>query len=292
MTPALDPLAGHRGHLFGIAYRMLGSAADAEDVLQEAFVRWSAEDRTPVRSERAFLDTVVTRLCLDRLKEAHRARVDYVGTWLPEPLPGGASTEEHGGEAALATAESISIAFLVLLESLTPLQRAVHLLHDVFDYPHEEIARILDRDAATCRKLLERARKDLAARRPRFAPSREAHAALLARFAAAVTTGDVQALEELLAHDVVSIADGGGKVAAAPKPIAGRGAVTKLYVGLGTRLLPRDTEVTLGEANGWPALVLRAGGVVFAVLQVETDGTTIFRIHSMLNPDKLARFRA
>lgn len=271
----------HRKYLFGIAYRMLGSAADAEDMVQETFMRWRAAEPAAVQSPRAFLSTVITRICLDRLKEAHTKRVDYVGPWLPEPI----LTEGDAVEAA----ESISLAFLVLLESLTPLERAVHLLHDVFDYSHEEIANIIGRDAATCRKILERARKDIVARRPRYAPSREAHREMVTRFATAVVTGDASALERLLAEDAVSIGDGGGKAAAARRPLEGRAAVVKLYAGL-SRVYPPETRMEVREVNGWPALVVHIADKTAGVVQLETDGTQIFAIRSTLNPDKLARF--
>jgi RNA polymerase sigma-70 factor (ECF subfamily) len=279
----MDAFEEHRKYLFGIAYRMLGSAADADDMVQETFIRWRAADRAAIHSPRAFLSTVITRICLDRLKEAHTARVDYVGPWLPEPI----LTE--GGDA-VETAESISLAFLVLLESLTPLERAVHLLHDVFDYRHEEIAAIVGRDAATCRKILERARKDIVARRPRYAPSREAHHEMVARFATAVATGDASALERLLAEDVVSIGDGGGKALAARKPIEGRAKVLKFWASL-HRLFPAEATADVREVNGLPALVVRLGAATVGVVHIETDGERIFAVRSTLNPDKLARIQ-
>ncbi len=287
MSSDVETFQQHRRYVFGIAYRMLGSASDAEDVVQETFVRWREADREDVRSARAFLATIVTRLCLDRLKEAHTTRVDYVGPWLPEPL----LTEAYEETDVVEAAESISMAFLVLLESLTPLERAVHLLHDVFDYTHDEIARIVGRDPATCRKLLERARKDLVARRPRFAPSKEQHRSMLAQFAAAVISGDAAGLEQLLAADVRSVSDGGGKAVAARKPLEGRAAVARLYGGL-ARLAPEDTSVEFLEVNGWPALVVRVGATPVSVVQLETDGVTIYAVRATLNPDKLSAFEA
>lgn len=280
----LDVFDEHRRHLFGIAYRMLGSAADADDMVQETFIRWSAADHAEIRSPRSFLSTIITRVCLDRLGEAHRTRVDYVGPWLPEPL----LTEEANDTDVVEKAESISLAFLVLLESLTPLERAVHLLHDVFDYSHEEIASIVGRDVAACRKTLERARKDLVARRPRFAPSQDAHRALLTRFATAVATGDTSALQSMLAKDACSFGDGGGKATAARKPIVGRDAVVRLYGNL-ARLMPTDATTEIRQINGWPAVVIRTGAGIVAVVQIETDGEAIFAIRSTLNPSKLER---
>lgn len=274
----------HRKHLFGIAYRMLGSAADADDMVQEAFIRWEATDRSVVTSPRAFLSTIVTRACLDRLKNAHVARVDYVGTWLPEPI----RTEGDEAIDVVETAESISQAFLVVLESLSPLERAVHLLHDVFDYTHEEIAGIIGRDAATCRKLLERARKDLVARRPRFAPTKEAHREMVARFAAAVVKGDVSALERLLVDDVLAASDGGRKAVAMQKPMVGRTAVARFFGGLAGRAAA-DGSFSIMEINGWAAIVVRVSGRPFSVIQLETDGQAIYAVRSTLNPDKLSR---
>lgn len=274
----------HRKHLFGIAYRMLGSAADADDMVQEAFIRWEATDRSVVTSPRAFLSTIVTRACLDRLKNAHVARVDYVGTWLPEPI----RTEGDEAIDVVETAESISQAFLVVLESLSPLERAVHLLHDVFDYTHEEIAGIIGRDAATCRKLLERARKDLVARRPRFAPTKEAHREMVDRFAAAVVKGDVSALERLLVDDVLAASDGGRKAVAMQKPMVGRTAVARFFGGLAGRAAA-DGSFSIMEINGWAAIVVRVSGRPFSVIQLETDGQAIYAVRSTLNPDKLSR---
>lgn len=285
----MDAFEEHRKYLFGIAYRMLGSAADADDMVQETFLRWRDADRATILSPRAFLSTVITRICLDRLKEAHAKRVDYVGPWLPEPLATAELTAPPGASEAMEAAESISLAFLVLLESLTPLERAVHLLHDVFDYSHDEVASIIGRDPATCRKILERARKDIVARRPRFAPTKEAHREMVARFAAAVATGDATSLERMLATDVCSYADGGGKrPGAATKPVIGLETVVKLYAGLHKRF-PADSTTEIVDINGWPALVLRVHGKTEGVVQLETDGETIFAVRTTLNPDKLLR---
>jgi RNA polymerase sigma-70 factor, ECF subfamily len=279
-----DAFEEHRRYLFGIAYRMLGSAADADDMVQETFVRWQHADKQEIRSVRAFLATIVTRICIDRLKEAHTTRVDYVGSWLPEPLV----TQGHDDTDAMEHAESISQAFLVLLESLSPLERAVHLLHDVFDYSHDEVAEIIGRDPAACRKLLERARKDIVAKRPRFAPSKESHRNMLGHFAAAVMSGDATALEQLLVEDVRAFADGGGKATASRKPIHGRAAVAHFYGSLARRA-PEDTAVEILEVNGWPAIVVRIRSKPFSVIQLETDGIAIHAIRATLNPDKLAR---
>lgn len=278
MEPAVDAFETHRGHLFGVAYRMLGSATEAEDVVQEAFLRWQTAPRDQVRSERAFLTTVVTRLCLDQLKSARAQRETYVGPWLPEPVRTDAQVDP----------ETISVAFLVLLESLTPLERAVYLLHEVFDYAHAEVAQMVGRDEATCRQILHRARAHVLARRPRFAPSKEAHARLLTGFMGALQSGDLDGLKRLLADDVVSYSDSGGKTHAARKPVRGADAVARLYLGL-TKKAPAGATVELAEVNGWLALVVRVDGGVFDVITLESDGERIHAVHSVLNPDKLGR---
>ena len=248
-------------------------------------MRWQAADKSDVRSVRAFLATILTRICLDRLKEAHTTRVDYVGPWLPEPL----LTEGDGDADAVEAAESISLAFLVLLESLTPLERAVHLLHDVFDYSHDEVANIVEsgrrglpQDPRARAEGHRRAATALRSEQGGPSPS------MLAHFASAVMTGDASALEQLLVDDVRAFSDGGGKANAARKPIEGRVAVARFYAGL-ARLAPEDTTVEILEVNGWPALVVRVDSKPFSVVQLETDGTAIHAIRSTLNPDKLAR---
>jgi RNA polymerase sigma-70 factor (ECF subfamily) len=286
MIPAMDAEAhafeAHRAALASIAYRMLGSASEAEDVVQEAWLRWQTTPHEEIRSARAYLSKVVTRLCLDRLKSANARRETYVGPWLPEPVR--TSTDDE----PLALAESISLAFLVLLESLGPVERAVYLLHEVFDYGHAEVAEIVGRDEVACRQILHRARKALAARRPRFAPSKEAHHRMLGAFAAACASGNAAALEGLLAEEITSWGDGGGKAFAARRPLHGRHQVARAWVGV-YRTAPPDTVVAVEEINGWPALVVRVGGKPAGVVSLETDGEQIFAIRSVVNPDKLAR---
>ncbi len=211
-----DAIARYRPLLFSIAYRMTGSALDAEDLVQEAFLRWQGADRAAVTDHKAYLTTVVTRLAIDHLRAARARREEYVGPWLPEPI----ATDGDGAVAGLddqaALAESLSLAFLVLLESLTPVERAVFLLHDVFAYPFDEVARIVDKSAATCRQIAGRARRHVRERRPRFAPSPAEHADLTRRFVRACTDGDLDGLLTLLADDATAWADGGGKAPTAP----------------------------------------------------------------------------
>jgi RNA polymerase sigma-70 factor (ECF subfamily) len=263
-----------------IAYRMLGSFAEAEDIVQDAWLRWRDTPRDAVLSERAFLATVVTRLCLDQLKSARVTRETYVGAWLPEPVRTDTQVDP----------ETISLAFLVLLESLSPLERAVYLLHEVFDFSHAEVARMVGKEEPACRQLLHRAREHLQARRPRFAPSRQAHERLLGSFLSACMSGDLDGLKHLLAEDAVAWADGGGKVrGAAPNPIHGAESIARLYVGIAKKA-PASLQTEIREVNGWPALVLRVDGALFDIITMETDGERIHAIHAILNPDKLARF--
>ena len=265
--------------MLAIAYRMLGSAAEAEDVVQEAWLRWQATGREAVRSERAFLSTVVTRLCLDRLKSARASREQYVGPWLPEPVRTDSQVDP----------ESISLAFLVLLESLSPVERAVYLLHEVFGYSHAEVAEMVDKEEATCRQILHRAREHIHARRPRFAPSKQAHERLVTGFMSACVSGDLDGLQRLLAEDVTSWADGGGRVrGAALKPVRGANDVARLFLGL-MKKAPAGITPELADVNGWPALVLRLNGAVFDVISFETDGERIHAIRSVINPEKLSR---
>jgi RNA polymerase sigma-70 factor (ECF subfamily) len=278
---AAETFEEHRKHLFAVAYRMLGSSAEAEDIVQDAWLRFQEADMAAIGSARAWLSTVVTRLCLDELKSARARREEYVGTWLPEPV----RTE---GEP-LAEAESISLAFLVLLESLTPAERAVYLLHEVFDYSHAEVAAIVGKEEAACRQLFHRARARVVERRPRFAPSREQHSQILGSFLQAVSAGDMSGLQSLLAEGVVTYPDGGGKVHAAKKPVLGGTAVARYLVGIVRKSQVDLKGVEVASVNGWPALVLREGGRATLVLGIETDGAKIHAVHIVVNPDKLAR---
>src|SRR5712692_3189015 len=220
----MDEFETHRPLLFGIAYRMLGSVSDAEDILQDAYLRYAAVPRDSIQAPRAFLATIVTRLCLNALQSARARRESYVGPWLPEPL----LTDNHTANGLVEDAESISMALLVLLETLTPLARAVFLLREVFDYDYREIGEIVDHDEAACRQIFSRARKELASQQRRYRPSAEAHRRILASFTRAVSQGDMEGLTATLSADVVLWADGGGKArGAATRPVHGRDAVAK-----------------------------------------------------------------
>jgi RNA polymerase sigma-70 factor (TIGR02957 family) len=279
-----------RPRLFSIAYRMLGSASDAEDVLQDAWVRYAAADTSTIRSPQAFATTIVTRLCLDRLKSARATREQYVGPWLPEPV---LTREMDSPEATLERAESVTLAFLVLLEKLSPEERAVFLLKDVFDYDHAEIGEILGISSANSRQLLHRARTALAQGRPRRAGTPGSRRAMAERFAQAFATGDAAALASMLASDAGMWADGGGKATAARRPLLGREAIVTFLVGI-HRIgeasgLIRDASLVIEDVNSEPALILRVGARLESifVLSVEDDAITGIRV--VRNPVKLVR---
>jgi RNA polymerase sigma-70 factor (ECF subfamily) len=263
--------------LFGIAYRMLGSAADAEDIVQEAGVRWLKRGSEPVRSPRAYLATVVTRLCLDELESARARRVTYTGPWLPEPV----IVDES---AALEQADSLSLAFLVLLEELTPPERAVYLLHDVFGYSFDEVAQSLGRSAGACRQLAVRARQHVELRRQRFDADLEHGRELTDRFLVACGTGDLSGLLELLADDVVVWTDGGGKVRAAMRPVVGSSRSSRFLLNVAKRATGESRAAIL---NGQPAtLFVHNGSVVIALVLDIVDGL-IVGVRVVTNPDKL-----
>ncbi|MGI8855597.1 MAG: RNA polymerase sigma-70 factor [Thermomicrobiales bacterium] len=273
----------HRPLLFSIAYRMLGSAMDAEDVVQEAFLRWRQRDATAVASPKSYLTTVVTHLSIDYLRSARVRREEYVGEWLPEPLV----TDESAIDAdPVALAESLSLAFLMLLERLTPIERAVFLLHDVFAYPFDEIARIVGKSSANCRQIAHRARRHLGTGLPRFVSHREEHERLTNQFMRAWADGDVTALLALLADDVTVYSDGGGKVLAARRPIAGADRVGRLFAGLAAKA-PPEFALRTATINGQPALIGELSGRPFGVYALEVAGGRIRAIRIVLNPDKL-----
>lgn len=274
---SLDDFESQRPLLLAIAYRMLGSVAEAEDTVQDAYLRWrAAAAKDEVQSAKAYLVTVVTRLCLDHLKSAAVQRESYVGTWLPEPMRTGEGVDS----------ESISMAFLVLLETLSPAERAVYLWREVFDYTHGEIAAVLSKDEPACRQIYHRARAHIVAKRPRFSPTREAHRLLLVQFMQACTRGDLEGLERLLASDVTVWADGGGKASAALKPVHGREHAARLLIGLAHKL-PEAITVEILDINGAPSLVVKEGEQVSFVLILETDGQSIVGVFTVRNPDKL-----
>jgi RNA polymerase sigma-70 factor (ECF subfamily) len=277
-----------RPYLFSVAYRMLGSATEAEDVLQDAWLRASAAPGE-TRSDRAWLTTVVTRLCLDRLKSARASRERYTGIWLPEPVP---TAGVSGPEETMLRHESITLAFLVILETLTPAERAAFLLREVFDYGYDEIAAILDASEAACRQWVHRAAERLRGWRSRFRPDPARQREIVQRFLSAVEKGDLAELHGVLSQDVVSMADGGGKAAAGLNALHGPEVVGKLFVGIWRRrtTAPVDYRLEWSEANGECALLAFVEGRLDTVFVFSTDSERITDIHVLRNPDKLAWF--
>jgi RNA polymerase sigma-70 factor (TIGR02957 family) len=274
-----DPFVAHRSLLFTVAYEMLGSAADAEDVLQESWLRWAGVDHSQVRDPRAYLIQVVTRQALNRLRTLSRSREEYVGEWLPEPLLTSPDVAED-----VELAESVSIAMLTVLETLGPVERAVFVLREVFEMPYGEIAEAIGKPAVTVRQIARRAREHVAARRPRVRVSRSEQQAVVERFLAALRTGRLQDLMEVLAPDVVLIADGGGLAAAVLAPVHGADRVAKV-LGRASHFAFASAAVWL---NGAPAGRIEVAGEPAAVSLVVEDGR-VTRVYLVRNPRKLTR---
>jgi RNA polymerase sigma-70 factor, ECF subfamily len=282
----------YRGLLFSIAYRMLGSVADAEDMLQETFIRWQGAPEEDIRSARAYLVTIVSRLCLNQLQSARVQREEYVGQWLPEPVVTGPGSDPV---ELLRVDESLSMAFLVMLERLTPMERAVFLLREVFEYEYAEIASILNQSESNSRQVLSRAKRHVADLRPRFHASQQDKRDLLERFVQATATGDLQALIALLASDVVLHSDSGGKGVGAPNLIRGAHNVARGAVGALQKLYPKNLTYRVAEINGEPGIVSYMNGEPYSVLTLDVREGGIQAIYVVTNPEKLAhmpKFRA
>ena len=271
--------------LFSIAYRMLGSVMDAEDVVQDAYLRWREGPDADVRSPRAYLATIVTRLAINHLRSAKTNREAYVGPWLPEPL-----VTEHAPDpsSSLELAESLSMAFLVLLERLSPIERAVFLLYEVFDFEYAEIARIVDKSEANCRQILTRAKKHVGASRARFEVDPRQAASLTTRFTQAAGAGDMDGLLAVLAEDITLWADGGGKArGAALKPVRGAAAVARFVIGVMRRFVPSESTVRPAEINGQPGFIAYVTGRPLAALVFDIRDDRIHAVYVIGNPDKL-----
>ena len=281
MTARTADFERHRSLLFSIAYRMLGIVAEAEDVVQEAYLRWREVPEGEVRSPKSYLSAVVTRLSIDRLRSARRE--EYIGPWLPEPLISDRA-EELAAHDELD--ESLSMAFLVLLESLNPVERAVFLLREVFDYDYEEISSIVRKSEANCRQIARRARQSVAARRPRFERSLEKEKMLTERFVEACMSGDMEGLLELLSEDVTLWSDGGGKVAAAPYPIHGPEKVARFLVGV-LRTVPPGFFAHPARVNGGPGAIGYVDDHPTGVVALDVAEGRIRRVRIVVNPDKL-----
>lgn len=271
--------------LFGIAYRMLGSIADAEDVVQDAFLRWQRSDRTGIASPQAYLSSIVTRLCIDHLRSARVRREIYVGPWLPEPLITDAAPD---ASEAVRQADSLSMAFLALLEKLSPVERAVFLLKDVFDFNFKEIAKFVDRSDESCRQLATRARQRIAAQRRRFEVNTSKQQEFTSKFIEACTTGDTKPLFDLFAEDIVLYNDGGGKVRAARKPLYGRAKVTRYAARMVDRFHTGRFEVRAAEINGERGIVVYGqDGRPRSVIVLHVLDGQIQTVTMVVNPDKL-----
>lgn len=275
----LNEFDRHRGLLFSIAYRMLGSIADAEDMLQETFLRWLRTEGEGIRSAKAFLITTITRLCINHLQSARVRREEYVGEWLPEPLVAPAAEAD----------DTLSIAFLVLLERLNATERAVFLLREVFDYEYREIASALGTTEANCRQILRRARQRVREERPRFRPSPQEHNLLLQQFHDAALSGDVGTLAALLTDDVVLHTDGGGKAPALPNLVRGADKAARAIIGGIARQAPKDLVQQTLLINGEAAIVTYAHGRPHGVFTIQCRDGRIAAVYAVTNPDKLSR---
>jgi RNA polymerase sigma-70 factor, ECF subfamily len=273
----------HKPRLYGVAYRMLGSKADAEDVLQEAYLRWHQADIEGVQTPEAWLVTTVTRLCIDRLRAARVEREAYTGPWLPEPLlTGDAAPPDYRAELA----SDLSIAFLVILERLATEERAAFLLHDVFDCGYAEVARTLGKSEVACRQMVHRARVRVRRDRPRFEVSESARVALLNQFVAAINARDQDALLALFAEDATWTSDGGGQVVAARRVVRGAARLTRFVLGI-ARLYQGRAIYQVAPINGEPGLIIRLDGRLDSILSIDTDGARILAVYNILNPQKL-----
>ena len=277
-----DPFVEHRNLLFTVAYEMLGSAADAEDVLQESWLRWAAVDHDTVQEPRAYLVRVVTRQALNHLRTVSRRREDYVGEWLPEPLLTSPDVAED-----VELAENLSIAMLTVLETLGPAERAVFVLREVFDVPYDEIADAVGKTPAAVRQIAHRAKDHVAARRPRVRVVPAEHEEAVERFVAALNTGDLQGLMDVLAPEVVSVADGGGKVrGAARRPVVGAERLARYLIG-GISKLEGTIVASAAWVNGQPGIRVELDGHLAGVVSLTVEDGRITRIYSIANPDKL-----
>lgn len=286
MDPGPDTFNQHRQRLFGIAYRMLGSAADAEDVLQDAWLRWHGANTAEVRSSEAWLTTAVTRLSIDRLRRAKVEREAYFGPWLPEPLaPGDMNTPE----AAAEFESDVSIAFLAVLETLSPEERAAFILHDIVDDDYADIAEALGKTEAACRQMVHRARERLTSRRRRFVVDDATRIRMLEKFMGVVSSGNREELIALFAEDATLISDGGGKAVAVHRPLHGAQRIAMLWYAVARRY-PAQPQRRIVQVNGEPAIALFLHGRLHSVATIETDGKRIYAYYSIANPDKLKAF--
>lgn len=281
----LETFEAERPRLMGLAYRILGSVTDAEDVLQDAWLRWNMQDLKTVDNSRAFLTTVVTRLSIDHLRRTRARRETYTGPWLPEPIvTAGESADDPAAAAELA--DSLSIALLVVLETLSPLERAAFVLREVFERPYAEVATALGKQEAATRQLVHRAREHVDAGHARFQADRHTHAAVVERFLVACQNADLAALMDVLAPDVVIVSDGGGLARAPRYPVHGRDQVARLLLGIGTKVSP-GTSLTLEFFNGSLGIVARIGDLPISAMAVHVSNALVTSLHLVANSEKM-----
>ena len=283
MDPATEAFLAHRNLLFTVAYEMLGSAADAEDALQETWLRWAGVDLGTVRDQRAYLVRITTRQALTRLRALGRRKESYVGPWLPEPLLTSPDVAED-----VELADSVSLAMLLVLETLAPTERAVFVLREVFDLGYDDIAEAVDKSPAAVRQIAHRARAHVAARRPRGIVSASETRDALEAFRQAVETGDLQGLLDILAPDVVFLGDGGGVKQAVPRPVVGADKVARLLAASELGRISAAAPLQQAQVNGYPALILRLDGEIDTVVAVRIDEGLITGLYAMRNPEKLS----
>ena len=286
MPSDIETFESYRPLLFSIAYRMLGSAMDAEDIVQETYLRYQNAQNQDIQFPKSYLATITTRLCLDYLKSAKTRREDYIGTWLPEPICTDTSPSQIVGDQ-----ESITIAFLVLLESLSPIERAVFLLREVFDYSYAEIAPVVGKSENNCRQYYRRAQQFIIQRRPRFESSSATQEKLVESFLQALTTGDVETLKEVLAEDITLYGDGGGKARAIRHPIIGRDGVVRFLITGIYRQLPPDILMGIVKVNVIPAICFWHQNRLLCLMTFSLAANRIEAIRNILNPDKLIYFQ-
>jgi RNA polymerase sigma-70 factor, ECF subfamily len=275
----------HRSLLFSVAYRMLGTVADAEDMLQETFIRWQQANEEEIRSPRAFLITIISRLCINHLQSARVRREEYVGQWLPEPI---VTDPANDPLTIIRVDESLSMAFLILIERLTPVERAVFLLREVFEYEYAEIAAILGQSEVNCRQILRRSRQHVSAMRPRFEVSAQKKSELLERFLRATASGDVNQLIAVLADDAVLHSDGGGKAIAVPNLVHGSDAVARAILRGMSKLVPKNLVRRMAQINGNPGVITYLEGRPFSVFTIDGTAEQIRAIYIVTNPEKLS----
>jgi RNA polymerase sigma-70 factor (ECF subfamily) len=292
MPSKADVFTQHRPRLLGIAYRMLGTKADAEDVLQDAYLRWHSADATQVESPEAWLTTATTRLSIDRLRHRQVERNAYFGPWLPEPL---SAADTQTPEVAAELDSDVSIAFMAMLEALSPEERAAFILHDIIDDDYVDIADALGKSESACRQMVHRARERLTARRRRFVVDEVTRTRMLRKFLGAVASGDRQQIMALFADDAVMTSDGGGKAAAVSRPLLGSDRISRLWYVVARRYREvrtqgRDVEYRIVQVNGEPGIAFLEDGRLQSLIAIETDGERIHGFFSIRNPDKLATF--